>query len=55
MSWPGRPQLGIDPLRRDRTHGRGVLVADPVIELARDFLFQNSSTSEASSPLKLVG
>ena len=49
------PKMRKVELRRDRTHGRGVLVADPVIELARDFLFQNSSTSEASSPLKLVG
>jgi hypothetical protein len=32
----------------------GVLLADPVIELARDFLFQNSSTPEATSPLELV-
>jgi hypothetical protein len=32
----------------------GVLLADPVIELARDFLFQNASTSEATSPLELV-
>jgi pimeloyl-ACP methyl ester carboxylesterase len=32
----------------------GVLLADPVIDLASDFLFQNSSTSGASSPLELV-
>jgi len=32
----------------------GVLLADPVIELARDFLFRSWSTSEASSPLELV-
>jgi hypothetical protein len=32
----------------------GVLLADPVIDLASDFLFQNSSTSEASSPLELI-
>ena len=32
----------------------GVLLADPVIELACDFMFQNSSTLQASSPLELV-